>query len=67
MDLVKFLIRSAVYVTALLLAWYGMSSVSFEGMLKKGHVREAQVLYFMIVTALAYLCGSFVLALIWRF
>jgi len=67
MELYRFLIRCAVYLVCLVAAWYGMSAVNYEKILRKGHVRQAQILYFMIVIGLAYLCGSFVLALVYRF
>jgi uncharacterized membrane protein YwzB len=66
MDLLHFYLRSAVYLVCLIAAWYGMSAVNYEAILRKDHVRQAQVLYFMIVIGLAYLCGSFLLAFIFR-
>ena len=38
-----------------------MQALNYEKLLKKGHVRQAQVLYFLLVMALAWLSGSFVL------
>ena len=66
MDRVYFLIRAGVYLICLVVAWYAMSAVNYEQILKKNHVVQAQILYFMIVMSLAYLCGSFILALVYR-
>lgn len=66
MDRVYFLIRAGIYLICLVLAWHAMSAVSFEKMLKKNHVVQAQVLYFMLVISLAYLCGSFILAVVYH-
>ena len=66
MELYQFLIRAGVYLLSLMAAWYGMSAVNYEAILRKGHVRQAQVLYFIIVMGLAYLAGSFLLAFLSR-
>ncbi|MDO4520010.1 MAG: DUF1146 domain-containing protein [Erysipelotrichaceae bacterium] len=65
MTMLQFYIRSAVYLICLVAAWYGMSAVNYEKILRQGHVRQAQILYFMIVLGLAYLSGSFILALVY--
>ncbi len=58
------LIRRLVYVMAFLLSAYALRAFDFERFLKKNHVQQAQVLYWLLVVALAYLCASFVLQLI---
>lgn len=67
MELSAFLARSAVYLICLAASWYGMSAVNYEKILRKGHVVQAQILYFLIVLGLAWLSGSFILAFIYRF
>ena len=66
MELSAFLARSAVYLLCLAASWYGMSAVDYEKILRKGHVLQAQILYFLIVIGLAYLSGSFILAFLYR-
>ncbi len=66
MDRLYFLIRAGVYLTCLVVAWYAMSAVNYEKILKKDHVVQAQVLYFMLVVSLAYLCGSFILEIVYH-
>lgn len=66
MELSAFLARSAVYLICLAASWYGMSAVDYEKILRKGHVPQAQILYFLIVIGLAYLSGSFILAFLYR-
>ena len=63
MALTQFLIRAFVYLICFVLAWHAMSAVQFERILKKNHVWQAQVLYVLIVMALGYLSGSFILAI----
>ncbi|MBR4163975.1 MAG: DUF1146 domain-containing protein [Solobacterium sp.] len=62
----QFLVKAIVYLVMLCLSWYGMSAVNYESILKKNHVGQAQLLYFLLVMSLAYLSGSFLLALIYR-
>ena len=64
--MVSFLIRAFVYIACFAASWFGMSAVNYEKFLKKGHVKEAQVLYFMIVAAMAYLAGSFILVFVYN-
>lgn len=64
--MLSYLIKAFVYVTCFACSWYGLNALNYEKLLKKGHVREAQVLYFMIVAALAYLAGSFILAFVYN-
>ena len=48
-----------------ILSFTGMSAVDFERFLKKGHVREAQILYWLLVLALATLAAQFVMAFLY--
>jgi uncharacterized integral membrane protein (TIGR02327 family) len=50
----------------MILSWYALGALNFEKMLRKDHVVQAQLLYFMMVMALAYLCGSFLLAFMYH-
>ena len=53
------------YIMCLVLSFYGMSAVNFEKMIKANHVWQAQLLYALLVMALAYLTGSFILSFIY--
>ncbi len=66
MDLFRFLIRAFVYLLCFVLSWYAMSAVNYEKLLKKDHVVQAQILYYLLIAALAYLSGSFIIAFIYR-
>lgn len=61
MTAVQVIIRDVVYILCFILSMQAMQALNYEKLLKKGHVRQAQVLYFLLVMALAWLSGSFVL------
>lgn len=65
MELSGFIARTAVYLICLAASWYGMSAVNYEKLLRRNHVVQAQILYILIVFALAYLSGSFILSFIY--
>ena len=61
MPTLQIIIRDIVYILCFILLMQAMQALNYEKLLKKGHVRQAQVLYFLLVMALAWLSGSFVL------
>ena len=61
MPTLQIIIRDIVYILFFILSMQAMQALNYEKLLKKGHVRQAQVLYFLLVMALAWLSGSFVL------
>ena len=61
MTAVQVIIRDVVYILCFILSMQAMQALNYEKFLKQGHVRQAQVLYFLLVMALAWLSGSFVL------
>ena len=61
MPTLQIIIRDIVYIHCFILSMQAMQALNYEKLLKKGHVRQAQVLYFLLVMALAWLSGSFVL------
>lgn len=67
MELFRFLARAAVYLVCFLLSWYAMGALDYEKLLKQGHVRQAQVLYVLMVIGLAWLAGSFILSFMYQF
>ena len=56
-------IRVALYVVSFLISLYGLDALHFEKLLKGNHIRQAQVLYFLMAMALAYLVSEFILGL----
>ena len=62
MPTLQIIIRDIVYILCFILSMQAMQALNFEKLLKQGHVRQAQVLYFLLVMALAWLSGSFVLS-----
>jgi len=48
-----------------LLSFYGLGAFDFNRFLKQGHTVQAQILYAILVLALAYLSGSFILSFIY--
>ncbi|HCK87890.1 MAG TPA: DUF1146 domain-containing protein [Erysipelotrichaceae bacterium] len=66
MSLSDFLVSALVYVACFGFAFWAMGALNYEKYLKQGHTAQAQVLYFMAAMALGYLCGSFLLAIVYR-
>ena len=57
-----FILRSIVYLLMFLGTWFAMDAINYEKLLRKNKVNQAQVLYFILVMAIAYLAGSFILS-----
>ncbi|MBF1091937.1 MAG: DUF1146 domain-containing protein [Solobacterium sp.] len=53
---------SVVYLLMFLVTWFAMDAINYEKLLRKNKVNQAQVLYFILVMAIAYLAGSFILS-----
>lgn len=53
------MIQSCLYLMALMISYYALQAFNFEKVLRKNRVYQAQVLYGLLVIALAYLVGSF--------
>ena len=63
----EFYLRVGIYFLCFLLALFGMNGLDFNRFIRQGKVAQAQVLYFVISCALAYLMGNFLMALIYHF
>ena len=63
----QFIYRVIVYLLSFILSLYGLSALDFNRFLKKNKVAEAQVLYFLLALALAYLVGSLLMSIIYFF
>lgn len=62
MSNLHFILRSIVYLLMFIVAWFAMDAINYEKLLRKNKVNQAQVLYFILVMAVAYLAGSFILS-----
>ena len=65
MQLSSFLVKAIVYVVSFGISLYALGAIDYEKALKAGHVREAQILYFLLAMALGYLVGSFLLGFLY--
>ena len=63
----QFIYRVIVYLLSFILSLYGLSALDFNRFLKKNKVTEAQVLYFLLALALAYLVASHLMSIIYFF
>ena len=57
-----FILRSIVYLLMFIVTWFAIDAINYEKLLRKNKVNQAQVLYFILVMAVAYLAGSFILS-----
>ena len=57
-----FILRSIVYLLMFIVTGFAMDAINYEKLLRKNKVNQAQVLYFILVMAVAYLAGSFILS-----
>ena len=64
MEFAAFAMRAGIYVASFLACFYAMGGLDFNRFLKQGKAVQGQVLYWIISMGLAYLCGSFLIALI---
>ena len=48
-----------------LLSFAGMSALDYNRFLKQGHAVQAQILYALMVMALAWMSGSFIISFIY--
>ena len=62
--MIEFIREFVVYVLCLVLSIYGMQAIDFNRFIKKNHVTQAWTLYALIVIALTYLSGKFIIFLL---
>lgn len=60
MSTLYFLLRAGIYLLSFVVVFYAAQCINYEKLLRKGHEKQAQVLWFLLVMALSYLVGSFV-------
>ena len=62
-----FYLRAGIYFFCFLIVLFGMSALDFNRFIRQGKIAQAQILYFIVSCALAYLMGSFLMSLIYYF
>ncbi len=65
MAVAHFYVKAGIYAVMFLLSFTGMSALDFSRFLKQGHPMQAQILYALIIMALAWLSGSFIISFIY--
>ena len=57
-------IKTYIYIVSVLLSTFAVSGIHFNNLFRKNKVAEARVLIVLLVLALGYLVGSFVITFI---
>ena len=65
--MLKFYLRVIVYLFSFVLSLIGLNALDFNRFIKKGKVVSAWIFYFVLAFGLAYLLGSFLMAVIYYF
>lgn len=65
--MLKFYLKVIVYLFSFVLTLIGLNAFDFNRFIKKGQIVKAWILYFIIAMSLAYLFGSFLMAIIYYF
>ncbi len=55
-----------IYFVFFALSLYALSAIDFARFMKRGRVKEIQILYILLSMALAFLAGSFLIGIISR-
>ena len=63
----SFIYKVIIYLLSFVLSFYGLSALDFKKIIKQGRVTETWILYFILACSLAYLFGSFLMEIIYRF
>lgn len=63
----KFYLRVFMYLFCFFVSLIGLNAIDFNRYIKKGHVISAWILYFVLAFSLAYLSGSFLMAITYYF
>ena len=65
MEVAHFYVKAGIYAVMFLLSFTGMSALDYNKFLKQGHTVQAQILYALLVMALAWMSGSFIISFIY--
>ncbi len=57
-------VQAGIYIICFVVCFYALGALDFSRYIRQGHVLQAQILYWLLVMSLAYLSGSFIIALI---
>ena len=63
----QFYIKVGIYMFSFILSLFGLSALDFSRFIAKGKVAQAQILYFILACALAYLFGNFLMSVMYYF
>lgn len=61
---IKMNFRTYIYIVSILLSTFAVSGINFDNVFRKNKVIEARVLVVLLVLALGYLVGTFVITFI---
>lgn len=65
--MIDFYIKVGIYFISFILSLFGLNAIDFNRFVKQGKITQAQVLYFVLACSLAYLLGSFIMSIMYRF
>ena len=63
----RFYLKVSIYFFCFLLSLFGLNGFDYNRFIRQGRTVQAQVLYFIIACCLAYMMGSFLMAVIYYF
>lgn len=63
----KFYSKVAIYLCSFALSLFGLNAIDYNRLLKKNKVVAAQVLYYLLALALAYLVGTLIINITYYF
>jgi uncharacterized integral membrane protein (TIGR02327 family) len=62
---ITYLARLLILVSSFVISFWALGALNFEKCLKANHVQQAQVLYWLMAFALAYLVSGFITSLLY--
>ena len=62
---ITYLARLLILVSSFVISFWALGALNFEKCLKANHVQQAQVLYWLMTFALAYLVSGFITSLLY--
>ena len=65
--MLDFYLKLGIYFISFVLSMFSLGALDFNRFIKQNKATQAQALYFILACALAYLFGSFIIAIVYRF
>lgn len=65
--MLDFYLKVGIYFISFILSLFGLGALDFNRFLKQNKASQAQALYLILACSLAYLLGSFIIAIVYRF